>query len=51
MSLFDVRLNSGDHVIVKSTVEQLEPLVKQNKIWDYVCQRVYTIKELETGTN
>ena len=51
MSLFNVRVNSGEHIIVKSTVEQLEPLVKQNKIWDYAYQRVYTIKELETSTN
>ena len=47
MLLFNVRLNSGEHVIVRSTVEQLEPLVKQNKIWDYALQKVYTIKEMQ----
>jgi hypothetical protein len=45
--LFNVLVNGRTPILVKAEAEELEQLVKENKIIEYTLAKVYILKSIE----
>lgn len=44
--LFEVTTNDREKILVKADQDELEIMVKENKIYEYKLPKIYTIKHI-----